>query len=141
MADLQREELRYIGRRFNGKKLRYAYVDMHETERHWNKQLIAGAPLGGVYEVSVKRSDDSLTVTTGDGDNRPVFLRRDGSDDEITELHALDIAAVTERDGIKHASSREVFREALAPIRKAMAQTNYNGRRAIIALVLKELEI
>jgi hypothetical protein len=99
-------------------------------------KLTKSPHIGSIYEVNVTRTDERISAGAG---------KRVGTFSDRTKVAEWSVRAQafdTMRAASKHAKTlpREALEEALRPIVRAMTKTNYEGRRAILVLVLQYLD-
>lgn len=93
--------------------------------------------IGGLYQCTV--NENGMYTT---GNKAPVYLNQKEESQRCTEWAVESRAAravVVHRRALKKEGEFDYIAHALAPIRKAMDNTNRQGKRAIVMLVLEEL--
>lgn len=121
--------------RIEGEECRYSLSS--KRLYGFTKPLVKGAYPGSIYRASVTlTAEEDITVW-----GTPSYVGRyDGPElAEWETLHKATQAQAQAESNRKKDASYDALREHLKPIKEAMAKTNINGRRAIIAVVLDEL--
>lgn len=114
------------------------------TDPHYfGKNIVSNAGVGSVYEVSVIRSDDAVSVKTG-GPDAPKFLRMWPWEEMVERWHAehrgtlATVAARRERQRAT-ADAPTMFDMTLKELRDVITGTNWMRRDGIVGAAITYL--
>jgi hypothetical protein len=141
--DRHQEEWVYAGeRRGNGGKTVHAWWDIDRNAfRHFSKNLVSGAGVGGMYQVTVSGDEESGFTAHG----TPTYLRMwENHDAEIAKWHAEHrgwrAAVAIERQRMADKKDApQIFDMTLKEIRERIMTTNYSTAEGILGAVVAYL--
>lgn len=113
--------------------------------RLWTKKLVATASPGAIYDATISREGEQISVYTG-GEKSPTFARRLTPEDDprVIAWEAEDKTAQSEhaqRSYEKRINEKDYLREYLLPLRIVMAQVpRHMSRYALSNALLAELQ-
>ena len=142
-------EFVYIGRRMNGDRLCFDYLQLHNGGETADRRSFTRAlgtwsqrpdVIGGLYLAPTRQDPDEAVTVTGEASWCGEWP--DATDAQLLEWSARDAAAVGARDAarqVKAAGQVDALADALQPLRKAYRTTNAAGRRALLSRVMQVL--
>jgi hypothetical protein len=137
----------YLGRRWNGKAIRHAYVletapRTPEEEMWFGKALGTGTArgsdiIGGKYQFQVDRTGDGCVVQ---GDGKKYICMAGLDQEEMVALRSQDVAAEGEWKAqvrMKKDKGGNDMVDLLAPIREVYRRSPAPAKRALLAEVIR----